>query len=195
MQQHFIQTNIFLFVIRLFFEESNVTNTILSYETDITTMVLRGDTHYAYVIRESKFNALVKNKHIWNIIYHFGRKIYPDELELCTFMKPIFSGQEHISYKVWIRNTLINRFDIVIQRLVEHGIVAYLKEESIRILGSESTSPDKMVSNRVDSVSLHDIQDTFLILIVGLLLAILSLLIEYLIVYRRPNHRFITLTV
>lgn len=108
----------------------------------------------------------------------------------------IFSGQEHISYKLWFCNPLINRFNIVIQRLVEHGILAYLKEESKRILGSESVSADKLISNTVDSVALHDIQDTFSILLFGLLLAIVSLLIEYFIVYRRRrNHRFIIRTI
>lgn len=49
-----------------------MSTTITSLETDIVDMVLHDDTQYAYVMRESKFNAIVKNKNIWNIVHHFG---------------------------------------------------------------------------------------------------------------------------
>lgn len=52
-----------------------MTTTVGSYEADIASMILREDTRYAYVIRESKFKTIVKNKNIWNIVHHFGTAI------------------------------------------------------------------------------------------------------------------------
>lgn len=49
-----------------------MTTTIEAQEPDIASMILRDDTRYAYVLRESKYNTIVKNKHIWNIVHHFG---------------------------------------------------------------------------------------------------------------------------
>lgn len=87
-----------------------------------------------------------------------------------------------MSYKLWYANFLINRFNVIVQRLVEHGIIAYLKEENKRILRLEEHRSDRVIANTVNPVSLHDIQDTFLILFAGLLIASLSILIEHLVV-------------
>lgn len=87
--------------------------------------------------------------------------------------------------------SVIGRFNVVIQRLVEHGIIAYLKEENKKILRSEHDTVDKAIANSVSSVTLNDIQDTFFILIFGQFLAFLSVLIEYGVSrYRRERRYF-----
>lgn len=84
-----------------------------------------------------------------------------------------------MSYKIWYGNFLINRFNVIIQRLVEHGIINYLKEENKRIMRILDHHSGRVIANTVDSVSLNDAQDTFLILFVGLLIAFFSFSIEY----------------
>lgn len=81
-----------------------------------------------------------------------------------------------------LTNHLVNRFNGMIQRLVEHGIVAYLKEENKRILRSKGYREKKLIWSSVDSVSVHEVQPIFLILLIGSLLAVFSLLVEYVIV-------------
>lgn len=44
----------------------------MSYEPDITSMVVNGDTEYAYMIRKSVFDVIVLNKTIWNTVHQFG---------------------------------------------------------------------------------------------------------------------------
>lgn len=83
-----------------------------------------------------------------------------------------------MSYKIWYGNFLINRFNAIIQRLVEHGIIAYLKEENKRIMRLEDHRSNHR-KNTVNPVSLNDVHDTFLILLVGILIAFFSILIEY----------------
>lgn len=87
-----------------------------------------------------------------------------------------------MSYKLWFANFFINRFNIIVQRLVEHGIIAYLKEENKRIMRLEDHHADRVIAHAVNPVSLNDIQDTFLIFFGGLLIASLSILIECLVV-------------